>query len=226
MNEKINFQKKLVRLLHLLILVLSIAMIVFLSVDVFSGVAFLKTGYYMQFQLVVCIAFILDFVIEMWAAERRMRYFWRHLMMLLISIPYNNIIDVLGIEQAEHVRDILHVVPFARASLALAVVVGYISENKIAGLFARYLAIMVLVVYFSSIIFYAKEAPVNTNVTSYGISLWWCCLEATTLGAPFSPVTVIGKVLACVTSLMGIVMFPLFTVYLGDVVKRMVRSKI
>jgi hypothetical protein len=79
---------------------------------------------------------------------------------------------------------------------------------------------MALVVYFSSIIFYAKEAAVNPSVTSYGISLWWCCLEATTLGAPFSPVTVIGKVLACIVSLLGIVMFPLFTVYLSDLVTR------
>ncbi len=219
MKEK-KFKKNLLTVLHLLILLLSIAMIVFLSVDVFTGVAFLTTGYYMKFQLVVCIAFILDFAVEMALSEHRLRYFWRHLPMLIISIPYSNIIDAMGIAQAEHVRDILHVVPFARASLALSIVVGYISENKIAGLFARYLAIMALVVYFSSIIFYAKEAAVNPSVTSYGISLWWCCLEATTLGAPFSPVTVIGKVLACIVSLLGIVMFPLFTVYLSDLVTR------
>jgi hypothetical protein len=222
MTDEKKFKKNLIGSLHVVMLVLSVAMLVFLSVDVFRGVAFLTTGYYMKFQLVVCIAFIVDFVVEMWLAEHRMRYFWRHLAMLVISIPYSNILDGLGIEQAEHIRDILHVVPFARASLALAIVVGYISENKIAGLFARYMAILVLVVYFSSIIFYAKEAPVNSEVTSYGISLWWCCLEATTLGAPFGPVTVIGKVLACVMSLLGIVMFPLFTVYLGSIVKAMI----
>ncbi|MDE5979033.1 MAG: potassium channel family protein, partial [Muribaculaceae bacterium] len=81
-----------------------------------------------------------------------------------------------------------------------------------------YLSIMLLTVYFAGLIFYEREQPVNPGVTSYWDAFWWCSLEATTLGSSLNPVTLAGKLLAVVLSLMGIVMFPLFTVYLSSLI--------
>ncbi|MDE5625125.1 MAG: potassium channel family protein [Muribaculaceae bacterium] len=79
---------------------------------------------------------------------------------------------------------------------------------------------MLLTVYFAGLIFYEREQPVNPGVTSYWDAFWWCSLEATTLGSSLNPVTLAGKLLAVVLSLMGIVMFPLFTVYLSSLILR------
>lgn len=40
------------------------------------------------------------------------------------------------------------------------------------------------------------------------------------LGCDIYPVTVIGKILSVVLSIMGMIMFPLFTVYLTDMIIR------
>ena len=41
-------------------------------------------------------------------------------------------------------------------------------------------------VYFSSLIFFLYEgAGANPDVVSYWTALWWCVLQATTLGASF-----------------------------------------
>jgi hypothetical protein len=50
--------------------------------------------------------------------------------------------------------------------------------------------------------------------------VWWCALEFTTIGAPINPVTPTGKVLAAVLSAMGVIMFPLFTVYLSETLRK------
>ena len=42
----------------------------------------------------------------------------------------------------------------------------------------------------------------------------------TTIGAPVNPFTPTGKVLAAVLSGMGMIMFPLFTVYLTQMIRK------
>ena len=45
-------------------------------------------------------------------------------------------------------------------------------------------------------------------------------MNATTLGCPIDPVTVTGKIIGCVVSVSGIIMFPLFTVYFTSLIRR------
>ena len=57
-------------------------------------------------------------------------------------------------------------------------------------------------------------------VNDFGSALWWACMNATTLGCPIDPVTVTGKIIGCVVSVSGIIMFPLFTVYFTSLIRR------
>ena len=107
----------------------------------------------------------------------------------------------------------------------MALVISYVSTSKIVGIFWSYVSIVFLMVYFASLIFFEQEQPVNPDITDYWSSLWWCSLEATTIGAPVNPVTVAGKILAAVLSGMGVIMFPLFTVYLGDIVTKYLQRR-
>ena len=48
-------------------------------------------------------------------------------------------------------------------------------------------------------------------------------MNMTTVGCEISPVTVAGKIIAVILPMCGMVIFPLFTVYLTDYVTRLVK---
>ena len=210
--------KIILDILHIAVLFLSLILIVYISYDTFKDIPFLQNKNYMQFQLWVCIIFLLDFFIELFLAEKKWRFFKRNFFFFFVSIPYLNIINEFNIQFTHEQLYFIRFIPLIRGAFALAVVVGYVSNNKISSLFASYLAIMVSVVYFASLIFYEKEFPVNPAVKDYGDALWWACMNVTTLGAPITPVTVTGKALCVGLGGLGMMMFPLFTVYITNIV--------
>lgn len=65
--------------LNLIVLVLSVILIVWISIDTFDRVDFLDNHKYITFQFWVCIVFILDFFVELYYAEDKWRYFWGRL---------------------------------------------------------------------------------------------------------------------------------------------------
>lgn len=215
-----NERKYTLRVLHTIILVLSVALIGFMSYEIFNNIDFLHDRIYMTFQLCVCIFFILDYLIGVAIADDHWKYALKNIGFLLVSIPYLNLIDLFSIHLSHEALYYIRFIPLIRGAWAMAIVVSYISTNRIVGIFASYLSIMLLVLYFSSILFFAREQPVNPGVSTYWSSLWWCSLEMTTIGAPVNPFTPTGKVLAAILSGMGMIMFPLFTVYLTQVIRK------
>lgn len=213
-------RKIILDIFHAAILVLSVALIVFISYDTFKNIPFLENDAYMAFQFFVCVVFIADFFVELWLTPKgeKGRYFRARWLFLLMSIPLLNIVDAYQIQLSPDALYFARFLPLARGALALAIVLNYIASNRITGIFVSYLSIMLLTVYFAGLIFYEREHPVNPGVTSYWDAFWWCSLEATTLGSSLNPVTLAGKLLAVILSLMGIVMFPLFTVYLSSLI--------
>lgn len=213
--------------LRWIILILSMALIVFISVDTFENVDFIKDAAYMKFQFYVCLVFIVDFFIELALTPQGEigRYVRRRWLYLFLSIPYLTIIDHFHLDVAADVAFFLRFVPLARGALALSIVYNYLTRNVVTTILATYISILVTVIYFAALIFYVREQPYNPYVTSFWDALWWGGMQATTLGSYIYPVTTIGRVLSVVLSLMGMVMFPLFTVYVTDVIVRRHNSR-
>ena len=159
--------------------------------------------------------------IEMSFAKSKWRYIRRRWIFLLLSIPALNIINLLNLELDAETVYFLRFIPLARGGLAIAIIVGFLTHNRMASVFASYTAILVLVVYFCSLIIFEREQPVNPQIPDYPTALWFSCMVVTTLGCDISPVTVIGKVLQIVLSAMGTIMFPLFTVFITSTVMRL-----
>lgn len=212
--------------IRIIVLVLSVLLIVFISYDSFNNIPFLQNKAYMTFQLWTCIVFIIAFFIEMYLSDNRRHFFWHGLIFLLLSIPYLNIINAFNIQLNSNTLYLVRFIPLARGALALTIVLGYISHNKISSLFVSYLSILVLITYFAGLIFYQREHPLNPMVTSYWDAFWWGCMQVTTLGCDIYPVTAIGKILCVVLSLMGMIMFPLFTVYLSNLIISKSKKKV
>lgn len=204
--------------MNLVVLVLSIVLIVWISVDTFERIEFLQSHSYMTFQFWVCVVFIIDFFVELRYSANKWRFFRHRIVFLLLSIPYLNIINLADIQLSADALYFIRFIPLARGALALSIVIGYLSSNAVTSLFMSYLSIMLLVVYFCSLIFFQRELGVNPEVNTYWTALWWSFMNMSTVGCDISPVTVSGKIVAVVLPISGMIMFPLFTVYLTNYV--------
>lgn len=215
-----DWKKAFSDIMYAVILILSALLIVFISIDTFKHIPFLENHTYMTFQFWVCIVFILDFFIGLALADDRWHYTRRRFLFLLLSIPYLNIVNYFGVHLSSDELYWVRFIPLARGALAMSIVVGYLSTNRVSSLFGSYITILVAAIYFGSLIFFAREHSVNTLVPDYWAALWWACMDATTIGCPIQPVTVTGKIIGCVLSCMGVMIFPLFTVYITTLVQR------
>lgn len=210
----------ILRTMQIAVLVSSILLIVLMSLCTFDNIPFLHNRRYLNFQLIICGVFLLDYIVAFCYARRKLRFFIRNLLFLIVSVPYINIINHYGITLSETIKYYIFLVPLIRAAFALAIVVGYVSSNRVSSLFASYISILLSVVYFSSLIFYQREFGINADVKNYGDALYWAGMNVTTLGASIIPVTEIGKILTVVLGTVGMLMFPLFTVYVTNLVQR------
>ena len=214
-----------VRLMNLFIIALSLALIIWISIDTFRKIDFLQNTSYMRFQLWVCIFFIIDFFVEMAYAQNKAAKFRSRFFFLILSIPYLNVVSLLHIHLSPEMAYFVRFIPLARGALAMSIVIRYFSSSAINSLFMSYLVIMVLVAYFCSLIFFQFEHDVNPDVHSYWNALWWSAMNMSTVGCNIMPVTAVGKIVAVVLPCTGMVIFPLFTVYLTNYVTSAVQKQ-
>lgn len=223
MTEKMNvsrFKKDFHEVVHTVVMVLSVLLIVYISYDTFNNIPFLSNHHYMTFQFWVCVVFMADFFIELVLSDDKKAYLKRRWFFLLISIPYLNIINQYHINLSHEVIFYLRFVPLLRGAYSMSMVVGYISKNRAVSLLSQYLAILLSLLYIMALIFYYEEYRVNPNVRSFWDALYWSALYVTTVGATFSAVTPMGKIISVILPIAGMLILPLFTVYFTDMVRK------
>ncbi len=216
--------RSIMRMMNFIVLLLSIVLIVWISLDTFRQVEFVQNGAYMKFQFWVCVFFILDFFVELGFSDDKWHLFRHRIVFLLLSIPYLNIINLMDIHLSHDAIYFVRFIPLARGALAVSIVIGYLSTNAITSLFISYISIILMVTYFCSLIFFQQEAGLNPDVNGYWTALWWTAMNLTTVGCSISPVTVAGKIIAVLLPICGMIVFPLFTVYLTNYVSRNVKK--
>ena len=119
----------------------------------------------------------------------------------------------------------LRFIPLVRGGYAMAIVVGWLSGSKASGLFTSYITMLMATVYFASLIFFVLEHKVNPMVTDYWSALWWAFMDVTTVGSNIYAVTPTGKILSVVLAALGMMMFPIFTVYVTSLVQQANKRK-
>lgn len=206
-------------MLHLVILGLSLFLVISISIDTFNNVAFYKQPQFLKVQFWICMVFLADYVIEFFMADRKWSYVWSHMVFLLVSIPYLDIINHFGWTFSSEVTYLLRFIPLVRGGYALAIVVGWFTSNRTASMFVTYLLILVATVYFCAMVFYVVEHNVNPLVENFNDALWWAAMDTTTEGSNIVAVTPIGRILSFGLACLGIIMLPLFTVYLASMIK-------
>lgn len=209
-------------MMNLLTFLGSIVIFVSLSVDIMRhhGDYDLSTGY-LGIQLVVCLIFILDFFVSLAAAgERRWRFFARNFIFLLVSIPYLNILHWTGVAPSHEWYLILKSVPLVRGLYAMWLIIKWMVSYDARNLMVSYLFTTVGFTYFSALIFYSFEYGANSHVHNFGDCLWWAWMSVTTVGAEIFAVTAAGKIFSVLLPGVGMMLFPIFTVYVTSEYQR------
>lgn len=205
--------------LHISVLLLSLFLIIFISIDTFKNIAFYEEPQFMTIQFWICLLFLLDFFLEWFMAEKKWHYLLTHFVFFLVAIPYWSIIDYFGWTFNSQVTYLLRYIPLVRGGYALAIVIGWLTSNRATGLFLSYLLTLVATVYFASVIFFVFEQSVNPLVNSYMDALWWATMDVTTVGSNIIAVTPVGRVLSVVLAALGMMLFPIFTVYITNIIQ-------
>ena len=173
----------------------------------------------------LCIWFLFDFVLEFFLAKYKWRYIRTHFIFLLVAIPYQNIIAYYGWTFSPEVTYLLRFIPLLRGGYALAIVVGWLTYNRASSLFVSYLTMLLATVYFASLAFFVLEHKVNPLVTDYGDALWWAFMDVTTVGSNIIAMTTTGRVLSVLLAALGMMMFPIFTVYITNLIQQSNQKK-
>lgn len=213
-----RWQRNVLLGLHLAVLAGSIALIAFISYDTFRNVSFIENQRYLDAQFWICMLFMVDIVFEFALSPRKWHYTLTHVFFFIIAIPYINILNHYGVRLSGEMMYLIRFIPMLRAAYVLAIITGALSSNRVSSMFIAYIALLLTIVYFSSMMFFVEEHKVNPDCTSYGQALWWSIMCMTTAGSYIGEYTITGKVLSVILSGGGLILFPVFTVYITHAV--------
>ena len=216
-----NSGKDFMRIVSLLS---AIALLAGLSFEVLSGHRERFSKWYMWLQFAVCIVFMLDFLYSLYyykkrasISEARRHRAWLDVLFLLISIPYLNILDWLHLTPGRDVALLVATLPIIRSYIVMGMVVQWLLDSAVARIFGAYVLTIVGVTYLAALMFYDYEVDVNDELRNFGYALWWAAMNATTVGSSITPVTVAGKFLSVLLPAIGMMFFPIFTLYVTDI---------
>lgn len=211
---------RLENILHILTIFASIFLIMSISIDTFNNIPYQKEKAYLNIQFWICIFFLTEIFFEFLLSKHKVKFLYTHFIFILIAIPYLNIIDYFNIQLPDEIKYFIRFIPLLRGGYALSMVVAWFCKSKASSLFVSYLTMLLASVYFSSLIFLVSEQKVNQMVSNYGDALWWACMTVTTIGSNIYAITTIGKVLSVILAALGMMMFPIFTVYITSIIQK------
>lgn len=200
--------------MHLLRVVAGLVLLAAFSWELFHGYERHFTQGYLVIQLVVCCLFLIDFAVSCCLAERRGRYLLHNLVVLLLSIPWLNIVVWSHLSLSHGWAIVVGLLPILRVVLATWFLVEWIDGGRIHRIFYTYLCGVLLFTYLSALVFYDYEALANPQLHGFGNALWWAGLNLSTAGAPIVPVTAVGKLLSVLLPVAGMLFLPIFTTYI------------
>lgn len=222
-----SYTRRLSIAVQALTFVAVVALLVYLGIDIVRGPGLASGSGYRKANLAVCVLMVIDLFIQI-GVVRKFRLTTSDriqlVIYLLLAVPWLNIAlwQHWHLTMVEHI--LLCMLPLLRGITVLASMAANISGRLLTGAFTGYIALMGVSIGISSILFYAVEFGRNPAVTDYWQALWWAVMNLTTAGCYVVEYTPVGKFLAVLLSGIGIMLFPVFTVYITNAVNRGVKK--
>ncbi len=205
--------------LHLSAFMLSLLLVISISIDTFRGIPFYSDSNYLDLQFWICVLLIILFALEVYNADDSWRYFGRHIFFLLLIIPYLTLFDWFGVSLSTEMEFLFRFIPLVRGYIAFTVIAYALMRDLAAGLLITYIVVLFSFIYYCSLIFYVLEVNTNPMLHNFWDSLWYSCMTATTAGCNIQAVTTVGKVISVLLALSGMMLLPVFTVYLTNIIR-------
>lgn len=184
-------------------LVLSILSLVALGFSASGGLSKDQTSILQIADTVVCGLFLIDFLVTLYKAPDRLKYFVRWGWLdLLSSIP---MIDALRVTRLARIFRILRLVRGIKATKILA---QFILSRRAESAFLAVSLISLLLLVVSSIAILHFETSPESNIKSAEEAVWWAITTITTVGyGDMFPITSEGRVIASVLMVCGVGLF-------------------
>ena len=205
--------------LHLSAFMLSLLLVISISIDTFRGIPFYTDTNYLDLQFWICMMLLVLFFIEVYHEDNSWQYFGRHFLFLLLIIPYLTLFDWWGVELPAQTEYLFRFLPLVRGYVAFTVIAYGLLHDLASGLLITYIVVLFSFIYYCSLIFYVLEVNVNPMLHSFWDSLWYSCMTATTAGCNISAMTTVGKIISVLLALAGMMLLPVFTVYLTNLIR-------
>ena len=205
--------------LHLSAFMLSLLLVISISIDTFAGTLFYEDTNYLDLQFWICILLMILFFLEVYNAEHSWQYFGKRFLFLLLIIPYLTLFDWFDVELTPEMEFLFRFIPLIRGYIAFTIIAYGLLHDLTAGLLITYIVILFSFIYYCSLIFFVLEVNANPMVQNFWDCLWYSCMTATTAGCSIQAVTTIGKVISVLLALAGMMLLPVFTVYLTDIIR-------
>ena len=205
--------------LHLSAFMLSLLLVISISIDTFRGIPFYDDANYLDLQFWICVLLIILYAVEVYNADDSWRYLGRHFIFLLLIMPYLTLFDWWGIQLSTEAAYLFRFIPLIRGYIAFTLIAYGLLRNLMAGLLVTYIVVLFSFIYYCSLIFYVLEVNVNPQLHSFWDSLWYSCMTATTAGCSIQAITPVGKVISVLLALAGMMLLPVFTVYLTNIIR-------
>lgn len=207
---------RIANLFNTISLAASIVLLVGISFEVTGGEKSGFADWYRTLQLIVCSIFFATALFRLMIAQYRHKHWLRDLLFAVASIPYMDILEWSGANLEHSSVRILAFAPVLISIMATVVILEWLIEGKKRRLMAAYVLTVTMFTYISALLFYDCEMGVNSHLKTFGDALWWAWMNVTTVGAAIFPVTTVGKVVCVLLPIVGMMFFPIFTVYVSD----------
>ena len=205
-----------VNIFNAISLVASVVLLVGISFEVTGGDKDGFSEWYRSLQLVVCAIFFVTAVFRLTVPQYRREHWIRDTIFAIASVPYMDILGWGGMEVSHSHLRVLAFAPIVISIMATIVILEWLVERRRRRLMAAYVLTVTMFTYISALLFYDCEMGVNAKLTSFGDALWWAWMNVTTVGAEIFPVTTVGKVVCVILPVVGMMFFPIFTVYISE----------
>lgn len=179
-------------------------------------------GFFNMFELVSVIIFSVEYIARVWSAAESHKYahpFWGRLRYMLTPMALIDLIVILpfylGMFVSADLRfmrvlRLLRVFKLTRYSSSMSLLLQVLQrESRSIG--AALFVLLMLIIVASSLTYFAEHDSQPELFSSIPAAMWWAIVTMTTVGyGDVIPVTVMGKVLASIISIMslGIVALP------------------
>lgn len=208
-------KSKIRKVFDYLVVAASLILMIAISVEILDGDSRSFGRWYLNLQLAICTLFITDFFVTMATEKDKMRYFWSHLIILIMSLPYLSIYDLSFVTLEREGLMLIAIMPILRAFVAIYILLRWMMRhNRAERLLFAYILSALSFIYVSALLFYDCEINADNAIHGFGDALWWAALAFTTTDLPIAPVTATAKILAVALPIAGMLMLPIVANYL------------